>query len=171
MTKDPLLYRSSGGILYTKALFFELCGSDKSQVLYSLKDEDHTYKGKTYPSLRRLYLELGDETEYTFGETYFLNYPHLLKLTKLDWFMAELEGWRTELRLRSVALGLKVLHQKAQSGDAKAAKELVMRAWDKTTAPGAGRPSKQKIQEEAGKMIREGQEFDEDFARMSSLIN
>ena len=168
--KDPLLFRSPSGILYTKALIFEQCGWDKSQVLYTLKHEDHTYKGKTYPSLRRLYLEMGDETEYLFGEEYFLNYPHLQKLLKLPWFLSEIEGWREELKLRSVALGLKVLHQKAAQGDVRAAKDLVTRPWEKTS-PGAGRPSKKSVQEEAMKLVKENSVFDEDYDRIIGKVN
>lgn len=163
--KDPLVYRSPSGILYTKALFFEESGADKSKCIYTLKDEDHQVGDIVYLSLRRLYLEMGDETEYLFGEKYFLNYPHLQKLLKLPWFLNLVEGWREELRLRSVALGLKVLHEKAAQGDARAAKDLVMRQWTKDS-PGAGRPSKAKVKEEANKLIKEASVYDEDFERI-----
>lgn len=166
--KDPLKFRSSSGVLYTKTLFFETSGADKSSVLYSLKNEDHTYKGITYPSLRRLYLEMGDETEYLFGEEYFLNYPHLQKLLKLPWFLSEIEGWRQELRLRNTALGLKGIVEKAQKGDLKAQQFLVSRSWEKSS-PGAGRPSKKSVQQEAMKIVRERSDFDEDFDRILGM--
>lgn len=162
--KNPLKYRGATGILYTRALFFEMT-ADKTYCLYTLKDEDHESDGIIYPSLRRLYLELGDETEYLFAEKYFLNYPHLQKLLQVDWFKNAIEGWRHELKLKNTALGLKVLQEKAAAGDIRAAKDLVTRPWDKSP-PGAGRPSKKAIQEEAQKLIKDNNVYDEDFERI-----
>lgn len=162
--KDPLKYRGATGIYYTRALFFEMT-SDKTFCLYTLKDEDHEVDGHIYPSLRRLYLELGDETEYLFAEKYFLNYPHFQKLLAVDWFVNAIEGWRHELKLKNTALGLKVLQEKAAAGDVRAAKDLVTRPWEKSS-PGAGRPSKKAIQQEAQKMVKESSVYDEDFERI-----
>ena len=75
---------------------------DKFPPLYTLGD--HDLEG--YYSLKRLYLEMGDPTEYKVATKYLGGWNHWQHLTKANWFMDWLEPIREELeiKLRSEAL-------------------------------------------------------------------
>ena len=90
------IFRNSNGNHRTLSLFYELVGADKSTVVYTLKDIDH----KGFPSLKRLYLELGDSTEYKFATTYLDGWEHWKKISGTEWFKPLITQWREELRVK-----------------------------------------------------------------------
>lgn len=92
-------YKNPSGVRYTRGLFFELTGEDKSSVIYTLKDTEH----KGYPSLKELYLREGDTTEYRFAKKYLDGYEHWKILTESEWFKPFVSLWREELRLKKEA--------------------------------------------------------------------
>ena len=112
--------------------------------LFTFKENDHLYTGlrwpnKTYISLRKLYLEIADPTEYLFAKQVFGNYDHwkcFFRGETVDdvgrlvvpygWFEAVL-GWRVELELALRAKGLKEIIER--SGNSANAKWLVDRGW------------------------------------------
>lgn len=131
----------------TQGLFLEV-GYNTQYAVYTLDDEDKEYKGKTYPSLKKLFLACGDPTEYTFSKTYLLNWQHWKRLNDNKMLREHFDEWREELEvsLRSEAF-LSILDQStADSGGFQAAKWLADRGWEKQKV---GRPSKQEVQREA----------------------
>jgi hypothetical protein len=70
--------------------------SEKPNVVYTLKDNDHA----GLPSLKRLYLEECDPTEYRFATKYLGGWEHWKKLRECEWFKPYLDSWREELELR-----------------------------------------------------------------------
>lgn len=95
-------FKTDQGVFRLRALFYEETLADKSTVVYTLKDNDHA----GYPSLRRLFLDLGDPTEYYFAQRYLDGWAHWERLCDCDWFRPYIERWRRELELiiRSQAL-------------------------------------------------------------------
>ena len=63
---DLLKFKDKQGRYLTAGLFYET-STDKSTALYTLKDYDHEVNGIKYPSLKKLYLEMCDVTEYAFA--------------------------------------------------------------------------------------------------------
>lgn len=144
------------------------CGANP---IFTFKENDHYYKGirvkhKTYISIRKLYLEIADPTEYLFAKQVFGNYDHwksffrresgpegsytvddIGRLTiPMGWFSCVLD-WRVELELSLRAKGLQQIIQR--SGNSANAKWLVDRGW---TTEGSvmntkkrGRPSRAEI--------------------------
>lgn len=159
-------FKASNGVFYTKQLFFEMTEADKTNVLYTLKHEDHTYKGKTYPSLRRLYLELEDETEYAPATKLFGGWAHWKKLLETPWFLDYLSEIREELQVLLLSRSLKTLRDKASSGSETAAKFL----FEKGMGPKnpVGRPTKKRIKEEAQRLSQETLELRDDYERVMS---
>ena len=104
-------FKNASGSWYLKAIFYEMTDSDKSTVLYSLKTEDHKVGNKVYPSLRRLYLEMNDESEYQFAETYFGGWPHWKRLLSCSWFQDYISDIREELAVRNAAKNLLQIRQ------------------------------------------------------------
>lgn len=78
--------------LYTKQLFFEMADPPRDNVLYTLKDEDH----QGFPSIKRLYVDLEDQSEYLFATTYFASWYHFKRLAEISWFKPVLEEMREE---------------------------------------------------------------------------
>ena len=137
------------------------CGANP---IFTFKENDHYYKGirvkhKTYISIRKLYLEIADPTEYLFAKQVFGNYDHWKSFFRgndtddigrlvqpMGWFSCVLD-WRSELELSLRAKGLQQIIDR--SGNSANAKWLVDRGW---TTEGAvlgkksrGRPSKAEI--------------------------
>src|SRR5690606_30115707 len=89
------VFKNATGAWLLKALFYETATDpDKTHVLYSFKPEDHEVNGVVYPSLRRLYLEMEDDTEYYFAQAYFGGWPHWKRLLSCSWFV----DYITEIR-------------------------------------------------------------------------
>ena len=55
-------FKDKQGKWLTQALFLEM--GYKPQAIFTLDDEDKEYNNKLYPSLKKLYLESDDPTEY-----------------------------------------------------------------------------------------------------------
>ena len=155
------LMLDSMGRFRTQSLFLELGYSDES--LYTLKDIDHEWNGKNYPSLKRLYLECADPTEYTFATTHLLGWRHWQRICENKVLARHVEEWRDELevKLRSKAI-LDAVHA-AKTGNFQAAKWVADRGW---ANKGAGRPSKSDVERETKIQSRIDEEYKGDVVRM-----
>lgn len=135
-------FKNSTGRRYLQALFYETTLSDKSTVVYTLKESDH----EGYPSLSRLYLETGDPTEYQFAIRYLDGWSHWQELSTAKWFQPYVEAWRAELavKLDSEALARiqEVARDKAHPGYYYANKHLLELARKPVDAKKRGRPTK-----------------------------
>jgi len=121
----------------TKSLFYEYRKPDYP-FIFTLKDYDLVIPDVgTIKSLKRLYLELNDPTEYTIAAEIFGGLEHWNTLTRLGWFNPLIEQWRDELevKVRSEAL----LQLRLQSAKSTSAAQFLSKAMWKDTR---GRPSK-----------------------------
>lgn len=167
-------FKDDLGRKLTKALFWEK-SDDKSQVLYTLADEDRG----DIPSLYRLYMELGDLTEWEFATKYFYNWEHWKQLCSISWFIPHIARWREELDLKTKADALKRIRQEASDPKAKntfsANKVLIDRSWEKSKPkapkrrPGA--PSKEEVLGELKKEVQDKKDLDTDFQRIMGIPN
>jgi hypothetical protein len=131
----------------TQGLFLEV-GYNTQYAVYTLDDDDKVYKGKTYPSLKKLFLKTGDPTEYQFAKNYLLNWSHWKRLNENKMLREHFDEWREELEvmLRSEAFVAILDMSASEQGGFQAAKLIMDRGWDKAKV---GRPSKQEQQREA----------------------
>lgn len=152
----------------TQSLFLELGYSEYS--VYTLKEQDYAYKGKNYPSLKRLYLEEEDVTEYEFAIKHLLGWQHWKRLCDNKQIRKHIDEWREELELkiRSQAMRDMVSMCANEGGNYSAAKFLADRGWEKR-AP--GRPSKAEQEKTLRVSERVQAEFDADVVRMESFRN
>ncbi len=171
---DHSKFKNIQGRLILKPLFFELDDAEHSFSVYTLKAEDHTFNGITYPSLRRLYIETEDPTEYLFATEHLYSWSHWKDLIQCGWFQPHLREWREELEVRLRAKALLRMKARAE-GDTKdsmqADKLLIAGGWKTEEEKTRGRPSKQKIIEEAEKLFSADKDVDEDHARLFGTIN
>jgi hypothetical protein len=167
-------FKNNQGVFYLQALFFETSIPPRDNAIYTLKEKDMILEdGSVLLSLKRLYLEMEDTTEYEFATEHLGGWRHWQKLLSTKWFQEEVQEWRTELELKLKARSLRHIRDKAEDPDAKenfsANKYLIDKDWvNDGTKRGtkAGRPSKESIKLEASKMIKDNSEVDEDHKRI-----
>jgi hypothetical protein len=158
-SKDKLV--DSMGKPLTQSLFLEIGYTE--QAVYTLKDQDHVLDGKHYPSLKRLYLETEDPTEYEFATTYLLGWRHWLRLCENKAIRRHIDEWRDELEIKLRSKGVREVMKSAAAGNYQAAKFLADRGWD---TRGAGRPSKAEVEHEKKVQAAISEEFSADIIRL-----
>jgi hypothetical protein len=150
---------------YLNGLFFEQTGADKSTVMYTLKDTDHS----GYPSLYRLYMETDDPTEWEFSQRYLDGWEHWEMLTRCAWFKPFIERWRKELELRMKSKSLAKIKAEAKTGSKEsfmANKYLLEKGWEPKETKGRGRPSKDEINKAAEEIAKVDGQLSADFERI-----
>jgi hypothetical protein len=128
--------RTLGGQAITQSLFLELGYSD--HAVYTLKGEDYTYRGKVYPSLKRLYMEAMDPHEYDFASEHLLGWDHWQRIVNNKQLTPYVNAWRRELEIKIRSVGFQGMLKKAEKGDRVAQRWLAEKGYDKRPA---GRPS------------------------------
>lgn len=145
----------------TQGLFLEMGYSEFA--LYTLKDNDHVYKDKEYPSIKRIYLEMEDTTEYEFANMYFLGWKHWARICENKMIRVHIDEWREELELKLRARAIKQMVDLANTGSYQASKWLADRGWD---VRAAGRPTKAEKKQFAAAAERVNNEYGADIHRL-----
>lgn len=162
MKVDKSGFKDSGGRPITQSLFLEIGYSESAY--YTLKDEDYEYKGKVYPSLKRLFLEHEDPHEYDFACTYLLGWQHWQRLCNNRQIRKHIDEWRIELDLKIRSQALRdIIDMSADDKGFQAAKYLADKGWDKV---GAGRPKKDTSEHDARVQERLEEDFSADIVRL-----
>lgn len=160
ITRDMLV--DDRGRYRTLSLFLEI--DYDTDALFTLKGYDHTYEGKVYPSLKRLYLETSDPTEYEFATKYLADWDQWQKICENKILRQHVDKWRMELELKLRAEGVQRIIRSARSkGNWLAAKFLAEKGWDVRLA---GRPSKEEIEREIKMAANLQAEYDDDISRI-----
>jgi hypothetical protein len=136
-------FLDSQGRPLTQSLFLE--NGYTSAAVYTLKDIDYEYKGKIYPSLKKLFLLEEDPTEYIFANKYLLGWKHWIRICDNKLMTKHVEEWRFELEMKLRSRAVQELMAQARKGNSGASKWLADRGWAQR---GAGRPSKIDIERE-----------------------
>lgn len=153
-----------------RALFFETSeDTEKKYVLYTLKDEDHN----GYPSLRRLYLETNDLTEYEFSSLHLDGWDHWEMLCRCSWFKPIVQRWRRELQLKFESQALKVIKLEADNPTSQnkfqANKIILDRIAKLNPTKVRGRPSKDEVDAELKQQVQIEKELQEDMKRIATV--
>jgi hypothetical protein len=163
-------FKNTQGLYLLKAIFYELDEAGRPNAIYSLKDYDGNFEGKFYPSLRKLYVECEDPTEYNFACQYLDGWTHWKKLTQASFFKDYLIEWREELEVRLRAKGLVSIRQIASTPGKEAfqaQKYLAQAGWKLPDEKASvGRPTKEKVAQEAEKLFKQKTDFDLDYERI-----
>jgi hypothetical protein len=167
---DKTKFRNSMNGLYIRRVFLETSyrDNDKTPVQYTLRSSDHP---EGYPSLYKLYIQMGDPLEYQFAETYLESYEHWMKLCETSWFRPIVERWRNDLqaKLKTAALQkiLRVSEDDTHKNQFEALKIILAGGWkEKETKRRAGRPSKEEVQGHLKQSVNEEKELLEELKRV-----
>jgi len=150
----------------TQGLFLEI-NYDTEFAQFTLDEQDKTYKGVVYPSLKRLYMEAQDPTEYQFAIDNLLGWDHWQRLKRNRVLNKYFSKWAAELEvcIRSEAVRNIIDCAVGDSGF-QASKWLADRGWEKRKP---GRPSKEDIDKEHAIQENIEEEFALDAERMSKV--
>lgn len=124
-----------------------------------------------FPSLRQLFLEAADPTEYKFAVSALDGWDHWADLVECTWFKPYVRKWRAELELKfkSAALARIITESKASSKNSfMANRYLVERAWEPKGDSRAGRPTKAAIREAAHEQASDAHRINQDFERLTA---
>lgn len=163
---DKSIFKDSKGHYITQGLFIDF-RYDETFAIYTLEDEDKEYKGNLYPSLKRLYLEMGDVTEYNFANEYLYGWEHWQRLAANKQLSAEIEKWREELEIKIRAQGVHALLNMTKGNNFNAAKWVADGSWNQKR----GRPSKEEKERERKLRERALEEAEEESARIIPFVN
>lgn len=126
------------------------------------------YTDKMVPSLRRLYLEYNDPTEFNFAIEVFRSTYHWKHLTGVTWFKPYIEEWRKTLSEKLKGLGVMKLVELAGGLDPKfalqAAKWLAEGNFEERL--GKGRPSKAQVATQMKRELDIEKIYRDDAARL-----
>jgi hypothetical protein len=174
MDKQTLEYpkRDKMNRFRTQSLFVETHRGQESEGLkpvFTLQDEDK----EGYPSLKKIYLDITDPTEYEFAIYAFSSWQHWQKLTNLAWFLEYLDTWRDELevKIRSQAVSKMVRIAASPANQAlQANKFLVDKGWVSKSAT-RGRPSNEEKKRIARQDAEVKTQVEEDYQRVMGGIH
>lgn len=147
----------------TQGLFLEI-GYDTDAV-FTLKEYDFKYKGKTYPSAKKLFVQLEDPTGYAFATKYLLGWDHWQRLLGNKQIAEHIDKWQEELEVKVKSQAIADMHSLAasESGNFSATKWLAESGWAKRSV---GRPSKSEKERENRIADKVAAEFQSDLDRM-----
>lgn len=160
---DKKRLKDTAGRPLTQSLFLEN-GYNVKYAVYTLKDDDHEWEGNTYISLKKLFLEMEDPTEYEFANLHLLGWSHWQRMNANKLMTKHFEEWREELELSLRAQGIRaIIDQSADEKGFQAAKWLADRSWIKNVV---GRPSKSEKVRQDRMDARIEDEFSGDVIRL-----
>lgn len=160
MDKNQTMLDSMGK-LRTQSLFLEL--GYGAEAIFTLKDQDHTHEGKEYLSLKRLYLEFEDPTEYEFATNVLLGWKHWQRMCENKLIRKHIDDWRDELEVKLRSRAIIDAIKEARKGHFQAAKWVADRGW---STRGAGRPTKAETERQKKIEERIDDEYKGDVVRM-----
>lgn len=137
-------------------------------AIFTFDGEDKEYKGKTFISLKKRFLEESDPTEYAFATKWCYDWKHWKRMCNNKVLIKHIEEWREELNLALAAEGVLTMIDLGTDGKHyQAAKWLADNGWSKNER---GRPSKEQIEGEIQRRADEQSEWDEDNGRVLEFI-
>lgn len=140
-------FKDAKGRWLTQGLFFETAQTDK-YLVYTLRDEC----SKGLPSLKHLYLDMLDYTEYRFANKHLGGWEHWQRLCDNALIGREIAKWREELEVKLVAEGLlqitDIARDETNKGRLTAARFLAERGFKPKES--VGRPTKKQIEAKKG---------------------
>ena len=156
--------KDAQGRFRTQSLFWEMRHPDYPPV-FTLKKYEH----EGCVSMYEKYMEIADPTEYQVAIRLLGSWDHWCKLKDRPWFQEELEGWRTELKVRLESERYYEAKEKALNGDLQATKWLATAYGETVKKPKRGRPSLAEKQAALKQSIEDERDLRED-AKIIGLV-
>ena len=161
---DKTLFKDEKNRYITQSLFLEL-GYNTNLAVFTLDGEDKVYKGKTYPSLKKQFIEMRDPEQYLFATECLFDWKHWQRIKNNAILSKHVVEWEEELSAMLRSEGIQTIIDAAEKGSYQAGKWLNDRGWE---AKKAGRPSKEDLNDAIEKEKKVMEEFNEDVTLLES---
>lgn len=155
----------------TKGLFYETTLPDERPEFgtsWTLKEKDLIVGDKTYRSMKRVYLDMEDVTEYDFAMATLNSYKHWERLVESPIIRKHIDQWRKELNLKLKARAMKAIINAAtvdEKSSFQAMKYLADNEYLDKKAK-RGRPSKEEVSAELRREVEINKTFKDDAERI-----
>lgn len=155
----------------TKGLFYETTLPDERPEFgtsWTLKEKDLIVGDKTYRSMKRIYLDMEDVTEYDFAMATLGSYKHWERLVESPIIRKHIDQWRKELNLKLKARAMKAIINAAtvdEKSSFQAMKYLADNEYLDKKAK-RGRPSKEEVSAELRREVEINKTFKDDAERI-----
>ena len=148
----------------TRSLFVEETTTPDIDTLWCLREG--SWKGK--PSMKDLYMDMQDPTEYKFAMATLGSWDHWKVLCNTKWFSVIIEEWRDELATKLRATAIDTIKNISKDTDdtraLQAARYLADKGWvDKQNQ---GRPSKEVVEGTKKRLAQKASVMDEHAERI-----
>lgn len=163
--KDRL--KDQMGKFRTGSLFLEPLYDETNDTVFTLKDYDHTHKGRFHYSLKKIYLEIADPTEYRFAIEVFNSWEHWQRISKNGTISPFVDKWRDELEVKLRSLSINNIIETAKVIDSKALPAMKWLAEGGWRISKRGRISKEDKEVEVKKEAGILRSINEDLKRIS----
>lgn len=193
---DLSIFKDDAGRWRTSTLFEETNKyPERYTALFTLAENDVKLKdGRTLVSMKRIYMEARDPTEYRAAKRIFSTWEIWENLTKAAFFQDTLANWRSELKRQMRSEAIDEINSMAKGKKAtgtafSAAKWIAEATWERSNnnadsdtfdkpvpknGNGAGRPSKESMRREATAIAKEMTEtygdYEKDWKRIIGEI-
>lgn len=158
---------NENGTVKSRALFVQTRSQHQGEEfdpLFSLQ-RDKVLEGKLYPSLKELYVQIGDITEYNFALEVFGDWETWHQIQASPILAPHIQKWREELEVKLRSEAINTLIKVSASPDAKsttAAKYVAEKGWEKQYR------EKDPVQSRIQKKL--SAEFEDDAARIGLKV-
>ena len=157
-------FKDSMGRYLTQSLFLEQA-YDVNTAIYTLKNDDYEYKGKLFPSLKRLYLEMEDPIEYEFANKYLAGWDQWERICDNKLYTGLINRWRKELELKLRTIGYKEMVNKVSTSP-MAARWLSNKGWSENKTIRASK-SDRDAEKQIQKQISD--QYESDLLRLKAI--
>jgi hypothetical protein len=155
----------------TKALFYETTLPEERETFgtaWTLKEEDHIVGDKVYRSMKRIYIEMEDVTEYDFAIATLGSYKHWERVLESPIIRPHIDQWRKELNLKLKARAMRSIIKSATEDEKlsfQAMKYLADNEYLEKKNK-RGRPSKEEVKAELRKEVQVNKTLQDDAERI-----
>lgn len=159
------------GSFQTKGLFYELTLPEDRKIMgtsWTLKEHDLQADGMIYKSMKRVYLEMEDVTEYDFAMATLGSFKHWERVVESPILIKHITQWRKELNLKLKARAMRSIIKAATEDEKLSFQAMKYLADNEYLDKKAkrGRPSKDEIKAELQREVENSKTFKDDAERI-----
>lgn len=142
-------YKGFGNKWLTEGLFLETTQGEDEYCLYTLQPWDRKKNGKFYPSLHKLFVEMGDVSEWNFANHYFDGYQHWLLIKSKPWFKEYYAKMVEELNAKIQHMAVEEMMGQVREGKASQATLQYLANKGYIEKAAVGKPKRKKPEDKA----------------------
>lgn len=145
-------FKGAGHKWLTEGLFLE-SSQPNENAIYSLQPWDKKSGGKFYPSIHKLYVEMGDVSEWHFANAYFDGYQHWLLIKSRPFFKEYYAKMVEELNAKISSNSIQNMLKQMEEGTASQATLKYLADKDYVKKAPVGKPKRNKAARKEGDVV------------------